>query len=84
MGFVVFSPVALSALLVGWGSRPWDDPWWYEWSMAFLGKADEVWVLMLDGWLESKGVQDEIAKARELGKPVWYLDPETSEVRNEP
>jgi len=83
MGFVVFSPVALSALLVGWGSRPWDDPWWYEWSMAFLRKADEVWVLMLDDWQESVGVQAEIDEAQRVGKPVRYLDPETSEVRNE-
>jgi hypothetical protein len=33
-----------------------------------------VVVLMLDGWEQSRGVQAEIAIARELGKPVSFID----------
>jgi hypothetical protein len=29
---------------------------------------------MLDGWQESVGVQAEIRMARELGRPIGYLD----------
>jgi len=42
-------------------------------------RADEVWVLMLDGWKESKGVQYEIALAKERGIPIKYFDPKTYE-----
>ena len=40
-----------------------------------LERSDEAVVLVLDGWQESRGVQAEIRIARELGKPVRYLDP---------
>lgn len=33
-----------------------------------------VWVLMLDGWRESGGVQAEIDIALRLKKPVMYLE----------
>jgi hypothetical protein len=32
-------------------------------------------VLMLDGWEQSRGVNAEIALARELGLPVEYVNP---------
>jgi len=83
-GVIVFSPVASSWRLVCQSVRPWNDPWWYEWSMDFLSKADEVWVLMLDGWRESKDVQDEMSYARDRKFPIRYVDPETLEVRTEP
>lgn len=38
-----------------------------------LTRCDEVVVLMLPGWETSVGVRDEIAVARELGKPVRFL-----------
>lgn len=40
-----------------------------------LKRCNELVVLMLDGWKESRGVQAEIRIALELGKPVRYLDP---------
>jgi len=43
---------------------------------AFLEMCSEVWVLTLDGWRESEGVQAEMAMARELGKPVVVVEPE--------
>ena len=61
--------------MAAWRVLVWNDPWWYEWSMDFLRHADEVWVLMLDGWRESTGVCDEIRVAKELGKRVRYVDP---------
>jgi hypothetical protein len=84
LGHIVFSPISTSGVMVSLGVLSWDDPWWYEWSMAFLRRADECWVLMTDGWEESVGVENEMEYAAEHGMPVRYVDPETLEVRNEP
>lgn len=35
-----------------------------------------MWVLTLDGWRESRGVQAEMALVRELGKPVILVGPD--------
>ena len=41
-------------------------------------------VLCLDGLEESTGVQAEIELAKEFGKPIYYVDPETLEVSRKP
>lgn len=41
---------------------------YYNYSMAWLEVANEVWVL--EGWEHSKGTIAEIKRARELGIPV--------------
>lgn len=42
---------------------------------------DEVWVVMLDGWMDSKGVRHEIELANSLSKPVKLIDTETFEIK---
>lgn len=74
-GKVVFSliahthPIAVRCEL----PRGWD--FWERFDREFISASEEVVVLMLDGWRESKGVTAEIAIARELGIPVTYLKP---------
>ena len=53
---------------------PSDWRFWERHDRRFLEACDEVIVLMLPGWEASIGVQAEIAIARELRKPVTYLD----------
>jgi len=53
-----------------------DWSFWREYDRAFLEMCSEVWVLTLDGWRESHGVQAEIELARELGKPVVLVEPD--------
>jgi nucleoside 2-deoxyribosyltransferase len=72
-GLVVFSPIAHSHALVQYG-LPTEWPFWERIDHAYLERCDLLVVLMLDGWKASVGVQAEIAIARELGKPVSYLE----------
>jgi hypothetical protein len=72
-GKTVFSPIAHSHVLCQYGV-PSDWKFWQHLDRCYLEVCHEVVVLMLDGWRESVGVQAEIAIARELGKPVSYLD----------
>jgi nucleoside 2-deoxyribosyltransferase len=73
-GFVVWSPIATAHPLVAFGVRG-DWEFWRRQDLHFLGACDELWVLMLDGWLASRGVCAEMESAIGLGMPVRYVDP---------
>ena len=54
-------------------SVPQEYAFWERYSEKFLSlQPDEAHVLMLPGWKESEGVQDEIFKCRKHGVPVKY------------
>jgi len=74
-GMLVFSPIAHSVPIAEHGGAP--DTWdfWRSLDLEILGRCDEVVVLKLPGWDESRGVQAEVAMARKLGKPVSYVAP---------
>jgi hypothetical protein len=76
-GMHVFSPIVHSHPLVAFG-MPTAFSDWELIDRTYLERCDEVVVLMLGGWEESVGVQEEIAIARELGKPVRFLDPDAT------
>ena len=66
-------PIANSAAMAdlctfGTGFDEWETD-----DYTFINKFDEVWVLMSDGWKESKGVQAEIKYAESIGHPVKYI-----------
>jgi nucleoside 2-deoxyribosyltransferase len=72
-GHIVFSPIVHSHPLVAFG-LPTAWAAWERIDRAFLERCDELAVLMLDGWDQSVGVQAELRIARELGKPVRFLE----------
>lgn len=72
-GHVVYSPVVHCrpiALLV---DLPHDWEFWKKFDAEMISKADKVYVLCLDGWKESKGVQAEIEITKQLNKPISYI-----------
>lgn len=73
-GMHVFSPIAHThpIALAGDLPRGWD--YWEAFDRKMIAACDGVLVLRLDGWDKSKGVTAEIAIAKELGKPVAYID----------
>ena len=44
----------------------------YRYSMAWLEASDAVYVHPWSDWEMSKGVQEELKRARELGIPIFY------------
>ena len=73
-GKTIFSPVAHSYPICRFG-LPGDWEFWGPHGLEHLAVCDEVVVLKLNGWRESRGVQAEVAQARALGKPVTFLAP---------
>jgi hypothetical protein len=73
-GLNVFSPITHSHPLYELGMRgDWD--FWKRVDIEYIRLSEKIVVLMLPGWLESKGVTAEIKIAKEMGIPIEYLQP---------
>lgn len=73
-GHVVFSPIACLLDLAKKYKMDTSYDFWKNYCETFIASCDEVWVLNLDGWNESKGVMGEIEFAKNLNKPVQLYD----------
>lgn len=60
LGKPIFSPIVHCHELAGKYGMPTTHQYWWNYNLAFLEKADELWVLMLPGWDQSMGVQAEM------------------------
>ena len=59
-GRVIFSPIVHCHELAKTYELPTDFAFWANYCLGMLEKADELWVLGLDGWRHSAGVTAEI------------------------
>jgi hypothetical protein len=57
---------------------------WARRDFSYINKCDEVWVVTMDGWKESVGVQEEIKFATNNSIPVNYVHPVTLKVTKRP
>ena len=74
-GHLIFSPIAHTHPIAQFDlPKGWD--FWERYDRAILDACSELFVLTLDGWRTSKGVQAELQIARELGLPVTLWPPE--------
>lgn len=72
----LFSPIAHTHPIAMAGGLPTDWDFWKRFDEWFIQRCDQLWVLMLDGWRNSKGVAAEIEIASAYRKPVRYLTEE--------
>ena len=74
-GHHIFSPIAHTHPIKTAGDLGggWDD--WSRYDKWFIRHCEDLWVLCLPGWKDSKGVTAEIAFAKSLGRIARYLDP---------
>ena len=73
-GYIVFSAITHTHEIAEYGGiDPMDREFWLTQDRTFVEWADEIVVLMIDGWDRSIGVRREIEWARELDKPVRYI-----------
>ena len=69
----VYSPILHSHDLAKTYQLPGDAAYWELVNSGFINNCSEVWVLMMTGWEESRGVELEIQYARLLEKPVRFV-----------
>ena len=73
-GQIVYSPIVHSHVLATEYGVPNTHEIWMPHCLAMLERADNLFVLMLDGWEQSKGVREELAwwtKHRSLRARKW-------------
>ena len=73
-GNIVFSPISMSHPIATQCDLPGDWEFWKKFDEAFIEWCDEMHVLCLPGWKESRGVTAEIKIAEDMGKPVKFID----------
>lgn len=69
-GEIVFSPITHCHPMALAHDLPGDWAFWERIDREFISKCDELIVICIPGWLESTGVQAEIAMARDMGIPI--------------
>jgi len=80
-GISAYSPIAYSHLLaVQGGISPTSHNFWMSYDKPFMRASGALLVAKMEGWSESKGVQEEILIFRALEKPIFYLSPESLEI----
>ena len=72
-GEIVFSPISHTHPIALAGELPGGWEFWDEFDRTYLKCCYKLYVLMLDGWEESTGVQAEIKIAKELRLEIEYL-----------
>lgn len=70
----VFAPIAYTHPLEEHTGKQTHD-WWMSQDYPFIVAANELIVLTLEGWEESKGVQEEIRFFKLNGRPITYMEP---------
>ena len=70
-GQIVMAPLVYLAELAFRGVHP--PQGWYAYDLQMLARCDELLVLQLPGWEDSKGVMVEIAGAQTKGIPIRLM-----------
>lgn len=73
-GHQVLSPIAHSHPIAVFGKLDGGFLAWRDYDFKLIDMCGIVWVLMLPGWRESRGVKAEVVYALSKGYPVKYLD----------
>jgi len=71
----LYSPIAYTAMMERNFGLPSTYEFWMKIDLAAIHRFDEVWVLMLDGIENSKGVRAEIEYAQKIGRPIRLVHP---------
>ena len=69
-GFLVFSPIAYGHPLAEMFSLPTDALAWESFNAEICSRCSAMWLLQLEGWKESRGVEVELNTARFEHIPV--------------
>lgn len=74
-GYLIYSPIAETIMLAKHGKligTDWDT--WREKDLKMLERCDELLIINIDGWQQSRGVKGEVKYCFKNNKPVSLLD----------
>lgn len=73
-GLFVYSPIVHCHVLALKYSMPTDAGYWKAYNFNTLRRCDALYILTLDGWQQSKGVEMELWFAKQCGLPCHTVD----------
>lgn len=71
----VYSPIVHYHPIALQHSLPKSFDFWMKHNYNMIDRADELWVLQLQDWEESRGVNAEIQYTEKQNKPIVYWNP---------
>jgi Domain of unknown function (DUF1937) len=80
----VYSPIVHCHELAKRNTMPTDAEHWRAYDHAMLQEASRLLILTLEGWEDSKGVNDEVTTAHALGILIHFISPNTYKIYEEP
>jgi hypothetical protein len=75
-GEYIYSPISHTHPLAEAAQLPRHWEFWKGYDRCMLSRSQRLYVLIIDGWMESTGVQAEIEIAKELKIPIIYINEE--------
>lgn len=72
-GYTVYSPIAHSHPIEHFMDGDRNHDFWMRQCIDMLRRCDALYVLAIDGWDKSKGVQEEIAIAQMINMPILMI-----------
>lgn len=73
-GHVVYCPIASWHHLAKEHAMPRDFPFWSKMNLDILSRSEELWVLQLGGWENSRGLAEELKFAEVMHIPTRFFD----------
>jgi hypothetical protein len=73
-GIYTLGPIASSHGMVKYDA-PNEHEFWLPWDAQMIRRSDGIIVCMMKNWEQSFGINWEIAYAKSIGKPVYYMTP---------
>lgn len=71
---IVYSPISHCHAIAKENNLPTDAEYWERQNKSFIQWCDQLVILQLHGWAESKGIAQEILMAKEYKKQVTHID----------
>jgi len=72
--YFFYSPVVYFRQIALECDLPHTREFWWGVNKYALDRANEIWVLKMDGWDESDGVKEEIEYARSINLPIKFIN----------
>jgi hypothetical protein len=70
---IAISPITYGHTLLDFKDMPTDFEFWNNFCIGLLKKSDYLYILEIEGWKESKGLQEEIKFAKENNIEIKYF-----------
>lgn len=73
MGYIIFSPISHTHPIALACDLPLGFVYWNKFDTAYISVSSVLFVILIDGWRRSIGVQNEMKIAQQLGVTIKYI-----------